>query len=150
MAQTTGGSTMRDLDIGISINQGSTWTDISGHSNSIEPGDGERETGEFFTADGDVPIMGAGKRASSTLKVKIVYTEGASEPTKILRDAFKNTTLVRLRYSPKGMTTGNYLYTSTDGYVKTPILPGGEVQTGDPTPIEFTLAVADVNDSVVA
>ncbi|MFZ6029950.1 MAG: hypothetical protein ACOYYS_19730 [Chloroflexota bacterium] len=150
MAQTTGATTLRNLDIEISIDQGSIWTDISGHANSIEPGGGERETGEFFTADGDTPIIGAGKRAASELKVKIVYTEGAAEPAKILRDAYKNSTPTRIRYAPKGMASGNYLYTSTDGIVKEPVLPGGEVQSGDPVPIEFTLVVSDVNDSVVA
>jgi len=128
---------------------GSTWTDMSGVLASVTPGGGEREIGTIFTADGDTPIVKPGKRNEFELTVRIVYTEGVSEPAKVLRDAWRNATPIYFRYAPKGDTVGNYQFTTTQGYVRSPSLPEGEVQDGTPVAVEFTLVVPDFTEAAI-
>lgn len=149
MAQATGQITFRDCQIDISIN-GTTWTDISGYANSIGVGGGERSIGEFFTADGDTPLLGAGKRSALEITSKIVYTEGASDPFETIRQAYENTTPFYIRFSPKGGDVGEFMFTSGSGIVKNAPYPQGEVQEGEPTSIEFTVVVPSLTKSVVS
>jgi hypothetical protein len=148
MAQTTGGITFRGCKIEISTN-GTNWTDISGWFNKIEVGGGERNIGEFFTADGDTPILGAGKRAALELTVAVVYTEGGGDPFSVLLTAFESAGPLYVRWSPKGGAAGQNMYTTSAGYVTTPVYPGGEVEPGDVIPVEFTHKVATITKSVV-
>ena len=149
MAQATNQITLRDLEISLSTN-GSSWTDISGFANSIGIGGGDREIGEFFTADGDIPVLGAGKRAALELTVKILYTEGGSDPYTTVRSAYENATALYVRFSPKGGDSGEFMFTSAAGYVMNAVYPQGEVQSGEPTPVEFILKTPSLTKSDVA
>lgn len=149
MAQATNQITLRAESIEIS-NNGSTWTDISGFANSIGIGGGERNVGEFHTADGDTPVLGAGKRSSLELTVRILYTEGVSDPFATVLSAYENATPLYVRYSPLGGQATENMFTSSAGIVKTHPYPQGEVQAGDPTAIEFTVQVASITKSVVS
>ena len=65
MAQTTGSVAQSNFKIEVSTN-GSAWTDISGQSNTVETDGGEHQTGEQYTADGDVPVESS---AAATCRV---------------------------------------------------------------------------------
>ncbi len=149
MAQTTGGISMRSNKIEASVN-GSSWTDISGFSNKVEWDGGERATGTAETFDGDTQIITAGKRGSVKVKASIVYTEGASDPVEVARAAYEAGTPYYLRWSPKGGGSTTFQYTTPAGFIKKPVLPGGDANSADPVMVEIELEVAYVTKSVNA
>ncbi len=149
MAQTTSQITFRDCEISISTN-GSTWTDVSGFANSIGIGGGERNIGEFFTAEGDTPLIGAGKRSALEVTSRIVYTEGAAEPYEVIRQAYEAGTVLYVRFSPKGGDATEFMFTSDAGYVRNPVYPQGEVQSGEPIAFEFTIVTPKITKSVIS
>ena len=61
MSQTSTAYSARNSVLEISTD-GSSWTNISGSSSSVTPGDGTRLTGTAHTFDGDGPIITAGMR----------------------------------------------------------------------------------------
>lgn len=149
MAQTTGGTSLRNLKVEYSLN-GSSWTDMSGFSNEIDPGEGERKTDEETTFDGDVPIVTAGKRAAVQVKCNFIYTEGGSDVAEVVRAAFEAASPFYLRYSPKGQSTGTFLWTTTAGIVKNFKYPGGSSNDAKPVLLGFTLHAPSIVKSVNA
>ena len=148
MAQTTGGLSGRNCYIASSPD-GAVWTDISGFTNRISPGGGDRQTDEVFTMDGDTPIIKAGKRKSISLKVAAVYTEGGSDPFEIVRAAYEGATDFYLRWAPKGNTAGNFLFTSSAGIVTSAPYPEVvDIEGGKALLVNFEVAVATVTKSV--
>ena len=61
MATTTGAVVARNLKLELSAN-GTTWTDISGHSNKIELSGGERDTGSMPVFGNNSPIVTSGDK----------------------------------------------------------------------------------------
>lgn len=149
MPQTTSAISFKDCKIEFSSN-GSSWTDASGFSNKVEVGGGERAFGEFFTALGDTPILTIGKRSTFEITMNAVYTEGGAEPSEMVRAAYENASAFYVRWSPKGGTTGNFVFTSGVGYVLSPTYPGGDASTPDVVVIEFTLRTLSITKSVAA
>ncbi len=150
MAQTTGAVSARNCYIGISTN-GSSWTDVSGFANSVKPDGGKRETGDAYTADGDTPIVTAGKRKPIQLKVKVLYTEGASDPFEVVRAAYEAASALYVRYAPKGNTSTYFMYTSQSGIVTDAPYPNiVNVEDGKALALEFTLETPYVTKSVIA
>lgn len=149
MPQTTDGMSFADAKIEISAN-GTTWTDISGFSNSVEVDGGDRSLGEIFTAEGDTPIITKGKRASMNVKMKIVYTEGASDPQEVVRADYESGTRMYVRWSPKGGGSGAFMYTADPGYIESFSYPVADVGSGDTILTEFSVKVAKITKSVVA
>ncbi len=116
----------------------SNWTDVSGESNSIDISGGEIGTGEAYTADGDLPLVGIGKIALTEAKLKVIYVETSGSAWNTFFDAYVNGTDLYLRYSPKGGAVGDLRFTSGKGFVTSPVYPKGEVADGTPTMCELT------------
>jgi hypothetical protein len=129
---------MKNCKVEISTN-GSTWTDVGGFSNTIEVDGGDRETEGTSTFDGDTKIVTAGKRNPLTVKLKVVYTEGVSDPVEVARAAYENATPLYIRWSPKGGTTGNFQYYTDAGFVKNPVLPAGDSSSAEAVLVEINL-----------
>ena len=144
------GITFRNAKIEVSVDGGTTWVNISGQTNSLEVGGGDREIGTFFDAANDTPTLGAGKRNALELQTHVKYTETDSEAQGVLASAYENATEILYRYSPKGGASGDRLYTSDAGYVQSHPYPGQEVESGDPLRLEFTIMVGKLTKSVVA
>lgn len=149
MAQTTGAISFKANKVEISTN-GTVWTDISGFANAVSVDGGERATEENPTFDGDTPILTAGKRGMLEVKVKIVYTEGVSDPQEVVRAAYEAASALYVRWSPKGGASGNFMYTSDSGIVTSHPYPGGEAGDAAAVATEFTLATPKVTKSAVA
>lgn len=132
MAQTTGSITGKDMTIQVSTD-GVTYTDISGSTNNVEPGGGTRKTGSQHTFEGDTPLVGAGKKEATTVKMKIIYTEDAGEAAALIKDYHDNNTPCYLRYRPKGDTAGNWQFTGGPGYFTTPVFP--KLDSDNATPV---------------
>lgn len=145
MPQTTGQTTFVDAYIAISIN-GSVYTDISGIANELTVEGGSRQSGEAYTAEGDTPIIGSGKREPLNVKMKIVYTESGSEGFEILRGQYETAGggAVYVKWSPKGNDPGEYVYTTTAGVLVDFGYPGGPVEPGDPLTVEMGVKVAAI------
>lgn len=151
MAQTTDAISFKDVKIELSTdNFSSSNVDASGYSNKVEIGGGERAYGEFFTADGDTPILTIGKRSSFELTMNVVYTEGTGHPFEMTMNAYENASALYMRWSPKGGASGDWMFTSGIGYILSPIYPGGDASTPDVVTVEFTLRTLSITKSVIA
>lgn len=149
MAQATGAVSFRNCKIEIS-NNGTVWTNVSGWANSISIEGGERMVGEFFTLDGDTPILTPGKRGAFDLTTKIVYTEGVSDPYETFRTTYEGGTAMYIRWSPKGGTTGQFQFTTDAGIIITPAYPSGAADSPDAIAFEFKVKCLSITKSVVA
>jgi|SRR5581483_11778806 len=149
MAQTTGGMAGAAAQIEMSTN-GSSWTDISGFANSVEPDGGDRDIGSVFTFDGDTPILTSGKRKEMTIKANIVYTEGGSEAFETYRQAYENNTRFYLRWTPAGNTSGKFQFISSAGFAKSAPYPGVKADDADALLFEGDIVVASVTKAVHA
>ena len=145
MAQSTGGISFVDAEISIGAN-GSDWTDISGFANTLTVSGGERNFGEFFTADGDIPVLRAGKRGSLNVAVVLLYTEGTAEATEVPRGYYE-TAGGGATYVKWLAQNGGFTYTTTAGILVTPTYPGGDPEPGDPIEIEFSVQVPSIAKS---
>lgn len=148
MAQTTGQTTFVDAYIAMSTN-GSAWTDISGLANELTVEGGSRQSGEVYTAEGDTPIIGAGKREPLNVKVKIVYTESGADAFEIMRAQYETAGggPVYIKWSPKGNDPTEFVYTTTAGVLVDFGYPGGPVEPGDPLTVEMGVKVAAITKS---
>lgn len=149
MAQITGATSFKDAKVEISAN-GSSWTDVSGASNQITIGGGDRAIAETPTFDGDTMILTGGKRAALDVALNAVYTEGASDTFELARAAYEAGTSFYVRWSPKGGQTGEFQYTSDAGIIGTFNWPGGEASSANPVMAGFTLKTPKVTKSAVA
>lgn len=149
MAQTQNAISFVDAVVEISIDN-ATWTDISGFTNSLKIDGGERAVSEFFTLDGDTPILTKGKRSSLEINVSALYTETAGEAFDIVDGQYQANGPLYVRWAPKGSTTGNLRYTSSKGIPTKPVYPGGEASSSDAVPMEFTVKVASIAKAAIA
>ena len=148
MPQATDSISFKDAHIEISDDD-VTYTDISGYSNKVEIGGGERMSGEFFTADGDTPILTVGKRGSFDIGANVLYSEGAQAPYLTIKDAYENATQIYLRWAPAGNTVGNKRYTAGPGYILSPVYPAGDASSPDPIACEFTIKTLTVTTDTI-
>ncbi len=150
MAQTTTAPSCTDAKVEFSTN-GSSWTDISGSANSVDPGSQTRQTGETYTHQGDTAIITSGKREPLDITVRVVYTETAGEGWALARAAFEAAGGAGyLRYSPRGGLSGHDQYTTPAGILSELNYPTTDATDADPKLLEFTLRVAYLTRSVVA
>ena len=104
MAQTTTAVSQACGQVEIGTD-GSTWTDISGVTQSFTPGEQTSMSGEAYTLDGDTPIVRGGKREPMESVFVIVYTETDAEGYEQARAIFESSdcgNTIYVRYSPRG------------------------------------------------
>ena len=148
MAQITGALSAVNAAVEYSAN-GSAWTDYSGSGNKVSVGDGARMSGAKYTFDGDTAIVTYGKREPVEIEFSFVYTEGATDPYKVIRDLHEadNGTEIYMRWTPKGLTVGNF--TNAVGPVKITNFKDPEVdsESGDPLMWGFTVLASKITRS---
>lgn len=148
MAQTTTSVSNRTYVVEVSTD-GSTWSDISGSTSTVEDMEQERESGEGYTADGDTAIIQTGKRKPIEPKVKLVYTPTTGEGFELVRAAFEAGTALYLRVAPNGSGTGKYRFTSASGWVTKLTYPPFDAEDGKPIMVGFTMKVPAVTRAVI-
>lgn len=117
--------TMKNCKVEFSTNN-STWTDISDESNSVTMSGFELET-EATPVFGEAKkVQTVGGYALGTITIRTMYAETTTGAWGLADAAYNNRTELYVRWSPRGGTTGQYLYTSDAGYVKNPVWPVGE------------------------
>lgn len=150
MAQTTGSMSWVDAYVAYSLN-GSAWVDVSGYSNSVEVSGGDRGIGETFTADGDTPIITAGKRGGLRVTAQSVFTQNDSDAW----DAFDTTYTADgggafyLRWAPKGSDSGNQQFTTAAGEIESLSYPQGASDSPDALMFSVTVACASITPAVI-
>jgi|SRR3990172_2780945 len=149
MTQITGALSAVNAAVQYSAN-GSTWTsDLSGAGNKVTVGDAARMSGAKYTFDGDVAIITTGKREPIEITFAFVYTEGASDAYKLLRDLHEaeDGTAIYMRWIPKGLTVGNFV--NTVGPVKITNFkdPENDPESGDPLMFEITVLAPSITRS---
>jgi len=85
----------------------STWTEISGSSQSVQSTDQERASNEAYTLDGDTAIIATGKRQPIDLEFNIIYTDTSTEAYEVARAIFESGSTgskVYVRWVPTGGT----------------------------------------------
>ncbi len=116
----------------------------------VDPGQGVRQTGFIFTADGDRPIIGGGKREPLEVLVNIAYTETAADPFTVVLGVFEaGDTDIQLRWSPAGGAVGTYQFTTDEGIVKNFTYPNVDPGTPEPHIVSFTLFTPQYTQSVI-
>jgi len=148
MAQTTLAISMVNAYIAYSTNN-STWADISGYTNKVEPGPLTRAAGEVYTYNGDVAIVKSGKRQPLDIKFSFVYTEEATGPFKIIYDRAVADSGLYLRWAPKANTTGNYQFTSDLGVITELAWPQGDPDKGEPVVVSFTIHTPQATQAAI-
>jgi hypothetical protein len=149
MTQTTGGISFVNCKVEFSAN-GSSWTDVSGMASTIDVGGGARATGEAYTFDGLNAIVRRGKAESYEITIESIYTEATNEAYAMTKTAYEAGSDLYVRWSPKGGTSGNKMFTSSVGIVTDPPYPKGEAGSGDPVLITTKIKCTTITESTVA
>lgn len=151
MAQTTNSMWGGAAKVEISTN-GSSWTDISGHSNNVAAPVVERRQGQRWTFSGEFPIVKVGKRNTITIPVTIIYTEEAADAFEVARAQFEAAGggTMYLRWSPAGGSGGDAQYTTDAGFVVAFQYPPVNSEEDGPMVGTFSVQCAQIIASTVA
>lgn len=148
MAQTANGMSMKNCKVELSTN-GTVWTDASGHSNEVAWDGAEKQTESTFTFDGKGPIITQGKQDAASLTIKVVYTEGASDPAQLAQSAYDNDTPLYARWSPRNGAQGVKRYVSSAGIVKKPPYPAGASNAAGAVLVDIVLECTGITQETV-
>ena len=147
--QTTAGMSAIDVYVGLSTD-GSSWTDLSGQTLSVEVSGGERQTGSALTFTGDTPILKRGKRGVITVTIRGIYTETTSKFWNMAKTAYESATAsLYARWSPGGGDSGDYGYTTSAGICKNCVYPNADVNSADPILCECVIDCATVTEAAI-
>jgi hypothetical protein len=131
MAQTADALSAVNTLVEISAD-GATWANVSGSSNSIEPGEQTRMSGVAYTFVGDTAIVLPGKREPLELVGKHLYTSTNGEAYEVVRAIHESNGVGFVRYSPEGGATGDSLLTSDRGVFTGFTYPKGDASDANP------------------
>lgn len=137
MAQVTDHTTLRNVKVELSLD-GSTWIDISGEANSVEPSGGKRKVAELEPVLAGRPVLFVGQSEAVDLKVKVIWRESPAAASAALHLAYEQRMPVFLRYAPKG-AGASIRYRTGPAFVVRQPLPGGNVDDGKPLLVEIQL-----------
>ena len=151
MAQTTNSIWGGAAQIEMSTN-GSDWTDISGHAQSVQPDAVSRRIGEKWTFDGEYPIVKVGKRNSIGITCGIIYTEQAADAFEIARAQFESAGggTFYLRWSPGGGDAGDFQYTTDAGFLREFNYAPVDSEEDGPMSVEIIMQCAQITKATVS
>jgi hypothetical protein len=152
MAQTTGAVTQSCASVDIGTD-GTNWTDISGETQSVTPGEQTLMTGEAYTFSGDLPIVKGGKREPMESVFAIVYTETDAEAYEQARAIFEASdcgNIIYVRYSPAGGNADDEILTSGEGTIVSFTYPPVDAASAGPIMAGFTVKHPGFTTTIVA
>jgi hypothetical protein len=131
-----------------------SYTDISGETQSIGGTEQTRMSGEAYTQAGGTAIVKGGKREPMEITVNIVYTETDAEVYEVARDIFESTTEcgapVCVRWSPGGGDAGDEQVTTAEGILVSFTYPPLDASAAGPIMGAFTIKTPSVSTTIVA
>jgi hypothetical protein len=152
MAQTTNQIPMACGSIEFSDGDCTSWTDISGESQSVSGTEQSRMSGEAYTLDGDTALVCGGKREPMELVFVIVYTEDNAEVYEEIRSRWEATgcgTRICIRWSPLAGAAGAALLTAS-GILTSFTYPPIDAASGGCIMAGFTLKAPYITTTFVA
>ena len=148
MAQTTDQLSAVNMQVEHSTD-GTTYTAFGGFASSVERDGGDRKVGVTFTFDGDTALLTKGKREPVKLKVKVVYTEVATDPYEIVHGVYESGADFWIRYSPNGGASGDNQFTAK-GIVTTDPDPATlDAESEDAIMFEFELTASSISKATI-
>lgn len=139
-----------DADIELSFDNGATWDDASGDTNSVESDGGELSTEDTHVLNSNKAKVTFGKISSLSLTFRIIYDKTATSIYKKVNTAFWAKTNVLARIAPEGNTSGNDRFTFDAGKITSCPPPVGEAGNGAAVLIEFTLQTPGYTIATIA
>jgi len=152
MAQTTAAVAQACGKVWISTD-GTNFTDVSGATQSITPGEQTKITGEAYTFDGETPIVKGGKREPMESEVVIIYTETDAEvyqQTRVIFEATGCGAAFYIRYSPRGGSADDEQLTSGAGTLTSFTYPPADASAGGPILGGFTVRHPGFTTTIIA
>lgn len=151
MAQMTTAISAKDLSVAYTTD-GTNFVDFSGYAGTVTIDGGDHMTSEFYTFDGNLPIITLGKIEPIEITVTVAYDEAAAGPYPVLLPYWLAGSSIGLKWSPKGLisgTTGEWVYTSVFGNSKIMSLgyPGGEASSADPITLDMVIRCGSITTS---
>jgi hypothetical protein len=132
---------------------GINWTDISGETQSVTPGEQTRITTEYYIFTSDLPVIGTGRREPMESMFVIIYTETDAEAYEQARAIFEALNCgdeIYVRYSPAGGNADDEMLTSDEGAIVSFTYPTvGAASTG-PIMAGFTVKHPGFTTTIVA
>lgn len=140
-----------NVNVEVSLDGGTAWADITSWSTNVEFVRGRVDSDITKTLDGSSHVTTGVSLGPGTIRVTSLYTEVATDPFKGINDAFTaNPGLAaEVRWSPAGGASGDYLYTTSGGYMVACDLPGGDAESTRAGRFTFELIVDDAAQSTV-
>jgi hypothetical protein len=151
MTQTTNEMSGAAAQVEISTN-GSVWTDISGHEQSVQLPPQTRASGVRYTHDGDTAVITFGKREPVEITVNILYTEEATDGFEVLRAQHETAGggAVYLRWSPAGGSGGDFQYATGATKLSQFQYPPVDAEDAQPIAVSFAVMAASITKSTIA
>lgn len=147
MTQTTGQVTKARGKVFISPD-GTTWTNVTGHQNSLVPSDGARIIGQTHTSDGDTPLLTDGDRVAITVTCNFVYTEADSEPFDVCRTAHESGDAeFWVQWEP--VPLGNWFKTG-EGKLENILYPDLDSASGDAIMSQFIMKAQGLTEAAAS
>jgi len=132
-----------DAYVEISTN-GTSWTNISGATNALEPDPVKRKFGEAYVFGAADPGVTVGKNESVEIKMSVLFTQGASDAFATVKAAFDNKTDVYFRWTPFGNVAGNARFTTGAGKVLEFMYPKINAESADAIMCELKIRAAGI------
>lgn len=134
-------------ELEISTDGPSTWINVNSSTNQVDNLGGDVATVVAYTHTQFVPLVAYGPAALREIHIMGLYTENNSEAFYLLRNAYKGRTDTWLRFTPKGISTGNKRYvTSTKGRITKFKDPSGQAGTANFVVLDATWAGTFVDE----
>lgn len=131
--------------------------DISGVLSGVSVTGGGGNIAEGYTADGDTPIVKAGKKEARRVEVRFWYTENENEGFETINTQYETEDReLFLRYIPLGDEAGNNQFTSARngdyaaGVIEEFQYPEGEAQGNELIPASVTVVVSELKKEEVS
>lgn len=148
MAQTTSHMTGVNCPVELTVNDGTSWTNISGSAVRVEVQEQSRTRGSSPTLEGDTHVLGVGKREPHDIIINALYTTSSTEAHALLRAAYENSTAVQVRWSPEGGLSGDQRFTAA-GYVTGYTYPSALSDDANPLPVRAVIFTAGIEESTI-
>lgn len=148
-ASTTGSMSWEFAELEMSTDGPSTWVNINSATNQVDNVGGDVATATAFTHTSFIPLVGFGPAALREINLAGLYTESNTEAFYLIRNAYKTRLSVWLRFTPKGISSGNKKYTTTQGRITKFKDPSGSAGTANFVLLQATWTGSFVEEGTV-
>lgn len=148
-ASTTGAMSWEFAELEMSTDGPSTWININNATNQVDNVGGDVATATAFTHTSFIPLVGYGPAALREINLMGLYTENNAEAFYLVRQAYKNRSNTWLRFTPKGISSGNKRYVTTQGRITKFKDPSGQAGTANFVVLQATWTGSFVNEETI-